>query len=317
MSTRILLYGDVHFGPTGETHDYERPELGEEFDAVVTIGDVIDDNVDHAASAADGEPYERRGRAFFEHLDGQDVPVVAVPGNHDPLDCTERLTEGLDNVVVAHEAVVTPDSFPGLDASFDGISFVGWGCEAFDVRLEFPYAEYPALDPRPDADSATIGHLADEAASEVESAVGRYLDGGASAGEIADEFGLDRADRVRMIEQFEALRESYQRIRAVVEDAPGEAVLCSHVSPFNTSFDYHHSFDDLAGRLHRGSIALKMAAAATGPLALFCGHVHQQGYDVIETVAGHRVAYNPGSPGVVAVEADPERGTVQVDEEPV
>ena len=317
MSTRILLYGDVHFGPTGRTREFERPEFGDRFDAVVTIGDVIDDNVDHAASAGDGEPYEQRGRTFFEHLDGLDVPVIAVPGNHDPLDCTRRLTEGLDNVVVAHEAVVTPDSFSGLDVSFDGVSFVGWGCEAFDVRLEVPYPEYPSLDPRSGADSRTIGHLADETASEVESAVGRYLDGRTSAEEIADEFGLDRADRFQMVEQFESLRETYQAIRSVVEAAPGEPVVCSHVSPFNTAFDYHHSFDDLDGRLHRGSIALKMAVAATGPLALCCGHVHQQGHDVVETVAGHRVAYNPGSPGVVGVELDPERGTVQVDEEPL
>ncbi len=75
-------------------------------DAIVSIGDVIDDNADHTGDTTVGSEYEERARAFFERLNGVGVPVLAVPGNHDPVACTRRLTDGLANVVVAHRRVV-------------------------------------------------------------------------------------------------------------------------------------------------------------------------------------------------------------------
>lgn len=313
MGFSVLLYGDLHYGPTGRTHAFERPDLGSvDVDVVVTIGDVVDENVDHGGRGA--RRYERRGRAFFEHLDAEGVPVVAVPGNHDPVGATGRLTEGLENVLLAHERVVRADDLPG-DADLDGCTLVGLGCEQFDQSMTVPYMEYETIDPRTNATHETIGWVADDAADQVEAAVAGFLTRDVDVDDVADELGVERSARRGLATQLDALHDEFVTKRGLLSEHD-HAIALSHVSPFNTTFDYHHSFDDLDGRLHRGSISLKMAIAATAPLATFCGHVHQRARDVLETVRGPREAYNPGNHGVAIVEIDRRDRTIDVQPDP-
>lgn len=314
MGFSLLLYGDLHLGPTGRERVFERPDLDTlDVDAIVSIGDVVDDNVDHGGR--DARRYERRGRAFFEHLDDTGLPVVAVPGNHDPVATTERLTDGLANVVVAHERVLRPNDLPG-GADLDGCSLVGVGCERFDQSPTLPYAAFEAIDPRTDATPGTVGYVADDAADQVETVVSAFLSREATVEDVADELSVTGAARDRLGGHLDALCDEFLGARSLLREAGDGAVLLSHRSPFNTNFDYHHSFDDLDGRLHRGSISLKMAAAATAPLATFCGHVHCRAHDVLETVEGPRIAYNPGSPGVAVVDIDRKQRTVDVEPDP-
>lgn len=314
MGVRLLLYGDLHLSPNGRKHPFERPDLaGADVDVVVSVGDVVDDTVDR--SGRDARRHERRGRAFYEHLDGFDVPVMAVPGDHDPVGATERLTQGLSNVVVAHGSVLRSRDLPG-DPDLGGCALVGVGCEGFDVGPALPYMDYDTIDPRTTTNSETIGWVADDVADQVEDAVSSYVSRDLDVDGVADALGVQGSARGRLAGHLDALYERFLELRSLLAEPEDDAVLLSHVPPFNTAFDYHREFDGLDERLHRGSIALKMAVAATAPAVTLCGHVHQQGDDVLETVAGGRPAYNAGSPGVAVLDVDPEAGSVDVGADP-
>jgi Icc-related predicted phosphoesterase len=311
---RLLLYGDLHLTPTGRKQPFERPDLAAaDVDVVVSVGDVVDDTVDRSGRQA--RRHERRGRAFFEHLDGFDVPVVAIPGDHDPVDATERLTQGLSNVVVAHRSVLRGADLPG-DPDLEGCTLVGVGCEQFDVGPAFPYMAYDTIDPRTTTTHETIGLVADDVADQVEEAVGSYLARERGVDGVADELGVERAARDRLSRHLDALSGRFRELRSLLAEPAGDGLLLSHVPPFNTAFDYRHEFDTLEDRLHRGSIALKMAVAAAAPTVTLCGHVHQEADDLLETVDGGRVAYNAGTPGVAVLDVDPDAGSVDVSADP-
>ncbi|MFC4449092.1 metallophosphoesterase family protein [Halorussus aquaticus] len=310
---RLLLLNDLHLGPGDDRPAYARPDINEaKFDAVVTAGDVVDENRDHAKSAAAGERYERVGRAFYEFLHEEyDLPIVVVPGNHDPLDCVERLTEGLDRAVVAHERVVGEAEFASAGADFDGFALAGWGCEQFDQRPEIRYTEFPATDPLEDATAATIDHVAAERAAEIEALAGRYLDGDADADAVADALGIADADRARLADQLAALERRYEALYSLVT-ADERVLLFSHVPPFDVAFDHHHSGSGLRGRIRRGSIALKHAVRRGSPHAVFSGHTHEYGIDTVRTARGDRYAFNAGSPGVAVVEVETDPAVLNV-----
>lgn len=310
MGTRLLLYADLHLGRSDGERSFERPPLDDlAVDAIVSLGDVIDDSVPR--SGREARRHERRGRAFFEHLDGAGVPVVAVPGDRDPVDCTERLAGGLSNVVVAHDRVLAAGDLPGTP-DLDGCSLVGFGQRDDDASLRFPYTEFAAIDPRTTTNAETIGYVADDAADQVEAAVGGFLSGERTVDDVADDLGVQTSARERLGGYLDALAEEFRARRELLRQPDGDAILLSHVSPFNTRFDYRSSFDALDERLHHGSIALKMAVAATAPLVTLCGHTHVRDHDALDTVRGTRIAFNPGHPGVALVEIDRNGRSVDV-----
>ncbi|USZ69234.1 metallophosphoesterase [Halorussus salilacus] len=312
---RLLLLHDLHLGPSGDPPSYARPAINEaKFDAIVTAGDVIDENRDHAKSAAAGERYEGLGRAFYEFLHEEyDLPILAVPGNHDPLGCAERLTEGLDRAVVAHDRVVDERAFPGVDADFDGFAFAAWGCEGFDQGPEVRYTEFPATDPLADATSDTIDHVAAERADAVESAAERFLTGDLDAGGVADELGVSANRRRELFDQLDELEATYRSLCSLLTETDRRTLLFSHVSPFKVSFDHHHSERGPEGRVHRGSVALKVAIRRNGPHAVFSGHTHEYGIDTVATERGDRYAFNAGAPGVAVVEVEDDPRALHVE----
>lgn len=307
---RLLLLGDLHLSTTGPAIPPTCPDLDSlDVDGIISIGDVIDDNADHADDAAAGRAYEERGRQFFARLNEVDVPVITVPGNHDPVTCTERITEGFENVVVAHRRVVESDALPS--EGFDGVCFAGLGCEQFDLTPAFRYDCYPSIVPDDPSDDH-IAQIATDSVASVETIVGRFLSDDLDALETTTELGVGRDRREACACQLDTLAEEFTEIRDVIDRDAETTVVLSHESPFNVSFDYHHSAEGFRGRLHRGSIPLKMAIAATGPDIVFSGHTHSEGRDVIKTVDGYADVYNPGSPSIVIVEIDVETGSLQV-----
>ncbi|MFB6154410.1 MAG: metallophosphoesterase [Haloferacaceae archaeon] len=306
---RALVYGDVHLDTGAVSHPYERPDLDPaEWDAVVTLGDVVHRTREDFEDPADGDPYERRGRALFEHLDATGVPVLAVPGNHDPLDATRRLVSGLENVVVAHRRTVTADDVAAA-SDWDGVRFAAVGCEAFDQGPELDYLNVPSLDPRTDADGAgTVHERATAVGERIESAVGAYLSGTRTADEAADSLDPAPGDRQTVVSQLEALAARFRTWRDLLA-GDGPTVALSHVSPFGVAFDSHHGDDDWS-RYPTGSIALKMALYDATPLAALSGHTHVRGTDVVQGAAQTTYAYNPGQ-NVVAVTLRPGTGQVR------
>lgn len=308
-TVRLLLLGDLHLSTTGPAIPPACPDLETlNVDAIVSIGDIIDDNRDHASDASAGEAYERRGRQFFERLAAVGVPVLAVPGNHDPVATTRRLADGLDNVTVLHRCAVDGGE---LDEALSGMRFAGWGCEQFDLTPAFRYDRYPGIVPE-SAGYDGIDQRATKIAETVESAVGRYLAGRSTATETAAELGVDTEANGECVADLSKLKSVFERIREVLAPAAETSVILSHESPFHVAFDYHHSANGLAARLHRGSIPLKMAIVDVAPDIVFSGHMHSQGRDAIKTTAGYADIYNPGSPGVAIVEIDVDSGSLRI-----
>lgn len=289
---RLLVLTDVHLSPTGEQLSAE-DFLVENVDAILSLGDVIDDNRDHARSAADGEQYEMLGQEFFATLDRVEIPVFAVPGNHDPVDCTERLVADCRHVEMIHQETKFLD-IPGLS---DSLRIAGWGCEQFDFRPAFLAPEYPQLDV-PDAEHLTPDKVADL----VLEAGGRYLSGAASTEESADVLGIrdDPQNRERFHQSCELLKKRFESILDSVGAGSGPLVLASHITPFNVPYDVR-GLTSRTGSYHFGSLALRLASMEIGPLCVLSGHTHQQGMTVFETGSGYTYAHNPGALGKTIV----------------
>jgi Icc-related predicted phosphoesterase len=307
---RLLLLGDLHLSTTGPSVPQACPDLDSlDVDAIVSIGDIVDDNKIHADDPAAGAAYEERGRAFFSRLNEIGVPIIAVPGNHDPVECTHRLTTGLDNITVAHRCVV--DGTTLQSDTLNKVCFVGWGCDQFDLTPAFRYDQYTGIVPK-DVSTENHAQIARESATTIEAVISQYLssefDGSAAA---AAELGVAPPRQETCANELDALADEFDAIHALLAEANETTVLLSHESPFHVHFDYHHSGDGLRQRLHHGSIPLKMAIAATGPDVVFSGHMHTEGRDAIETTNGYADLYNPGSPGVAIVEIDTETGSLQ------
>jgi Icc-related predicted phosphoesterase len=293
----VLVVGDVHLRPTGAGFDVESLPI-REHDLVVTIGDVVDDNRDDASDEAAGAAYEAEGRAFFERLDEAGRPVVAVPGNHDPLACTRRLTGGLENVVAAHETVVGAEQFP--DAAFEGLEVAAWGCVQFDFTPAIPapaYPEVPAVTPTGSRSHPTA------VAETVERSVGRYLAGSITEADLRDRLVV--TDGARFERRLQTLEARFQTLRDLLHRPSGPVLAASHVSPFGVPFDKRgqHSRD---GNYHFGSLGLKLAALDASPVGLVSGHTHERGTTAVETAGGYTYFHNPGPRGVtsLAVDAD-------------
>lgn len=298
---RLLCVGDLHLGPSDPRYDWERPECEVEPDLVVSIGDVVDDNADHASDAATGRDYEARGRAFYEYLDEAFAcPVLAVPGNHDPVACTARLVEGLDSVTLLHEQAVTTAEL-GVDAGTTEYTLAGWGAEQFDLTPTFDYLTYDALDPRTQATDENFARRAATCAADVESTVARYLLGECPPQEAAAEVGIATDERERFAAELEALEADFRAIRGLLATDGTTPLLFAHEPPFNVSFDVPRG----SSHLHTGSLPLKLALVDTTTPVVFCGHYHTAGLDVITAGCGHTYVSNLGSPGVVTARIEP------------
>jgi len=298
---RLLCFADLHLGPSDPEYDWERPVCDEEPDVIVTVGDVIDDNVDHASDAAAGQPYEARGRGFFEYLDSSfECPVLAIPGNHDPVDCTDRLIDGLDSVTMLHEQSLTTSDI-GITTDSDKFAFVGWGAEQFDLQPTFDYLEYPAVDPRHQADHDSFAAVAANCAANVEEAVAKYLLGKCSAIDAAAELGVDADSRSRFEDELAVLETQYHQLKSLLREGEGTPLLFTHKTPYNVDFDIPRWSE----HLHVGSLPAKLAAVATDVPLVVCGHYHTAGLDVITRGQGHTYVSNHGSPGVATIELTP------------
>ncbi|WP_135305437.1 metallophosphoesterase family protein [Haloarcula amylovorans] len=299
----LLVTSDLHLRATGVQYPVVDLPV-ETHDIVLSLGDVVDENRDHAKSVSAGEAYEERGRAFLKRLDEQGVPVLAVPGNHDPVDCTQRLSEGLTNVHSLHG--VTRNVVVGTDWS---LTVAGWGCEQFDFTPALLSPNYPNI---PVEDEA---RTPDAVANTLLRAAGQYLAGDLSETNLAHKLGTEATNPsfetslARLDARFETLVE-------LVDRANNPTVVASHVSPFNVPFDIRgqHSHN---GDYHFGSVALRFALAATGVDACLSGHTHQRGLTAIPTISGHSYVHNPGNAGVssVSVSQDGTLHAEQVDVE--
>lgn len=269
----LVGFGDLHIKPQQTALQYDALTLPRETDAVVMTGDVV-----HRVEPAD----IAAGREFFERLDEQDVPVLCLPGNHDPHPHFDALIEGFETPVLCHERVIEGQAFEAYDVStsFRQHSFVGIGCESFDITPELRLIDFDSLDPRTAADRR---FAADAMAGKLEDAVYGYVQGAQSRAELRTELGIKAGERSQFITQLDAVCERFDHVSSLLGEATGPVVFLSHVPPYNTRLDRHHSIGqreaDLEG-LHVGSLGLKLALRAHRPIAALSGHSHNGEYQV-------------------------------------
>jgi len=298
-TTRILVFGDPHIKPIETSVDLSRISIPDDIDLVVSLGDVIHDARDDAIEY---------GRDFFERVASFDRPVVAVPGNHDPLEHYSDIIGGLDNVRNAHDRVLTPsDSRDSATSSRTEIQFVGWGCEQFDQEPELRPAEFPEL--IPENSPGQRRYIADQVAQRIEDELYAYLTGGRDIHSLAETLEIKPSNRPAFQEQVDETAAVFDHLSELIKTAAGETVVLSHVPPYNTESDRHHSIgdrdNDIEG-LHVGSSGLKLALRAHGPVAALHGHSHNPTYECLD---GSQVVHslNLGFQGIatVTIETNP------------
>lgn len=295
----LLVVSDLHLRATGAQYPVSGLPV-EAHDIVLSLGDVVDENREHAKSVSAGEAYEVRGREFLERLDQRGVPVLAVPGNHDPVDCTQRLSEGLTNVNLLHREtrnVVVNKNW--------SLTLAGWGCEQFNFTPALLSPNYPDIPVEGEAQTP------DTVASTLLRAAGKYLAEDLSTSSLACEIGTE-ATNPRFKTSLACLEARFEAIVTLLENAHSPTVVASHVTPFNVPFDIRgqHSRD---GDYHFGSVALRVALAATGADGCLSGHTHQRGLTAIPTTCGHSYVHNPGDAGVSSVSISRD-GTLHVEQ---
>jgi hypothetical protein len=150
----------------------------------------------------------------------------------------------------------------------------------------------------------------DQDADAIETALRDVVTGEASAREAADR--LDIADgKVTAFRRSVAdVQDTYDHLADLVGDR-SNVVVVSHRSPFNTSFDRHHSKgtrEEDREAFHTGSIALKLLARTHDVYATLSGHSHAFGYDTGDGAAAAPYMLNLGYRGLGVVDLDPTAG---------
>ncbi|WP_435064163.1 metallophosphoesterase family protein [Halobaculum sp. EA56] len=280
---------DLHLKPayTGIADDVTLPA---ETDAVLIAGDLLD--------RADPESIDH-GREFLRRLDESPVPTAIVPGNHDPLDATRTLIAEYESVQLAHERTLTADSFPGPATPFADVAVVGIGCTQFDAGREIPYEQALAFAFRDE-----YGRVDDYREARAVDQILRLLDdvvaGTQSSRDMYEEVGLPPT-AIDAIEDVAATAQSL--IDRLSCDGP--TILLSHVPPFGTDLDVHHSQEDRhEDGLHDGWLALAAAIRQAAPTVAVAGHSHVRGYARYDSSSTH--VLDGGFRGITTVEVGAE-----------
>lgn len=297
----LLVFGDTHIKPVDTAIDYDNLQVPADIDVVVSVGDVIHDT---RGSAID------YGQKFFERLAGFDRPVVAVPGNHDPLEYYPQLTAELPPVVNAHKRVVTDEAFErSLGSRIDRYSFVGWGCEEFDQGPEIRPTDFPSLVPDRSGDRR---YAADQSAQRLEDELYQFVTTDRTEKDLVSSLAIESPNRSEFLAQLDRTMCVYEEISSLLEDAEAPTIVLSHVPPYNTEADRHHSIgerkQDIEG-LHVGSVGLKLALRVYEPLAAFHGHSHNPEYEVGLGESARPHSLNLGFQGIVRASLNSSGGS--------
>lgn len=278
-SMDILVCGDLHLKPGGEAHSIEKIPVAEEIDFALVVGDL---------THRDGPEDIALAREFVEYVTDS-VPLLYVPGNHDHMPMPEQVVDGIEDAAVAHETTFETGA----------LSVVGLGCTQRSLETPLDVRDFEPLDP------TTIPpeerrYAADTAAEQLLEACRAVIIENQPVPTVATELGLTREEQAQFEAGVETVSATYEKLDGLLTDTE-HVMLATHLSPYNSSFDRHHS---VGGRnadleaLHTGSIAIRLAIKSHDVFASVSGHSHSQGYDVGPGVAGQSHLVNLGFRGV-------------------
>ncbi|WP_227134655.1 metallophosphoesterase [Halorubellus salinus] len=286
---RLLVCNDLHLKPDASDHDVDAMSVPDGLDAVLVVGDL---------THRDGPEDVQLARSFVERFDA-DCPVFYVPGNHDHAPMPTQVVDAVPTAQSGHEAVL----------ELDGLIVVGWGCERRSLTASLDQTEFPAIDART-APRGERRYAADQAAADVEAACYDVVTDATTPEAAADRLGIRAANRPAFRRAIDDIDTTYERLSDLLAGRT-DVLVASHLSPFNTSFDRHHSKgtreEDLED-LHTGSIALKLAVRTHDVYGTVTGHSHAFGYDTGGEDGGRPHYLNLGFRGLSVVDVDPAAG---------
>ncbi|QAU11330.1 metallophosphoesterase (plasmid) [Halorubrum sp. BOL3-1] len=284
---RVLVCNDLHLKPAASDYDIDAMSTPDGVDAVFIAGDLTHRNGIEDTTLA---------RQFINQFD---VDVLYVPGNHDPDPMPKRVVDGFEHATASHNVVYESESCP----------VVGWGCERRSLDRVLDQAAFPTLDPRT-APRGERRYQADQIANAIESALLDIVTGQATTDDIGANLGIADDNIPAFHQSVRTVQETYDHLSDLVGDR-SNVVLVSHLSPFNTSFDRHHSKgtrkEDREG-FHTGSIALKLIIRTHDIYATISGHSHAFGYDTGADKTNVPHMLNLSYRGLGIVDIDPADG---------
>ncbi len=255
---RVLVCNDLHLKPAASDYDIDAMAVPDSVDAVFVAGDLTHrDGADDIALA----------RRFIDQFD---TDVLYVPGNHDHAPMPKRVVDGFEHATNGHN----------MTREHGLCSVVGWGCESRSVDYVLDQAAFSTLDPRT-APRGERRYQADQAADAIENALYDFITDQATTYDIIDELGIADENVPTFRRSAQTIQETYTHLSDLVGDR-SNVILISHLSPFNTSFDRHHSTgtrEEDREEFHTGSIALKLITRTHDIYATISGHSHAFGYD--------------------------------------
>ena len=286
---RLLVCNDLHLKPDASDHDVDAMSVPDGLDAVLIVGDL---------THRDGPADVRLARSFVEQFDAE-CPVFYVPGNHDHAPMPTKVVAEVPTAQSGHEAVL----------ELKGLTVVGWGCEQRSLTDALDQTEFPAIDART-APRGERRYAADQAAADIEAACYDVVTGAETVAGVAERLGIESENHGAFHRALDEIAETYESLSELL-DGRRDVLLASHLSPFNTSFDRHHSKGtreaDLE-ELHTGSIALKLAVRTHDVYGTVTGHSHAFGYDTGGEDGGRPHDLNLGFRGMSVVDVDPAAG---------
>ncbi|MFA9504911.1 metallophosphoesterase [Natrinema sp. H-ect1] len=283
---RALVYNDLHLKPAGSGYDVDALAVPEDVDAVWIAGDL---------THRDGRDDVALARRFVERFPA-DIPVLYVPGNHDHAPMPERVVDDVEGATSGHDTI----------REYESVTIVGWGCQRRSLEPALDQVAFPALDPRT-APCGERRYAADRTADAIEDALFDVVYGDATAHDAAATLDIADENVPAFSRSVDTVLETYEHLAGLVGDR-SNVVVVSHLSPFNTSFDRHHSTgtrEEDREAFHTGSIALKLLTRTHDVFATYSGHSHDFGYDTGDGGTGASHMLNLGFRGIGLVDIDP------------
>jgi Icc-related predicted phosphoesterase len=281
---RVLVCNDLHLKPAASDYDIDAVVIPNSVDAVFIAGDLTHRN---------GEDDIALARRFIDQFN---VDLLYVPGNHDHAPMPERVVDNFEHATNGHNVV----------REYESCSVVGWGCEQRSLNDTLDQAAFPILDPRT-ASRGARRYQADQSAQAIETALYDLVTDQATVYDAAEDLGIAAENIPAFRQSIQTIQETYTHLSDLVGDR-SNVVIVSHLSPFNTSFDRHHSKgarEEDREAFHTGSIALKLITKTYDVYATISGHSHAFGYDTGDSETGSTHMLNLGYRGLGIVDISP------------
>ena len=286
---KFLVYGDLHLKPAGSGYDLGKMTIPTDIDAVLILGDLT-----HRA----GDDDQALAEEFVSRF-GADLPVIYVPGNHDPAPTDKNVVDSITEAYPGHKKI----------HQFDQVTVVGWGCEKRTLYSNLDQTNYEALDPHGiprDRQRYTANLVADE----IESVCHDVICGEGTISEAIESLGITPSEEVTFHREMDAIENRYENLSDTLKGQE-DILLATHVPPYNTSFDRHHAVGSRKQHLefvHLGSIAIKLAIRTHDVFGALSGHSHSYGYDVITHDESPRPTHylNLGFRGIATLQVSPQ-----------